>query len=191
MKTKVYQAPLEIKGDGASGEFRAIFARFNVIDHDGDVTVPGAFTDGQKVRIAYWGHRWQDLPVGRGEINSDGEKAWVDGRFFLDTQAGKETYQTVKNLAELQQWSYGFDVQESDPGTFDGKDVLFLRKLDVHEVSPVLLGAGIGTETVAIKRAKGASDDTEETEGQTGNGEPSGPPPCVLLAQIDIQLLEA
>lgn len=191
MQTKTFQAPIEIKADGDPGEFRAVFATFNVIDHDGDVTVPGAFTDGQKVRIAYWAHRWQDLPVGRGEIHADDEKAWVDGRFFLDTMAGKETYQTVKNLDELQEWSYGFDVLEAEPGTFDGKDVMILRKLDVHEVSPVLLGAGIGTQTVAIKRAdKSANDDANEGEGQTQTGEPSGPPPRVVLAQIDIQLME-
>ena len=38
--------------EGELGIFQAIFSRFNVIDKDGDVTLPGAFTDGQKVKIA-------------------------------------------------------------------------------------------------------------------------------------------
>lgn len=154
MLKKTYRSPIQLKADGEPGEFRAVFSTFNVVDHDGDVTTPGAFTDGQKVRISYWGHRWQDLPVGRGEIHQDEEKAWVDGRFFLDTDAGKETYLTVKNLEELQEWSYGFDIEKADLGEFEGQEVQFLRGLTVYEVSPVMLGAGIGTHTESIKATK-------------------------------------
>lgn len=168
MKTKTFRGPIEIKDDGQTGEFRAVFSTFNVIDLDGDVTVPGAFTDGENVRIAYWGHRWQDLPVGKGVIHADDEKAWVDGRFFLDTEAGKETYLTVKNLGELQEWSYGFDVEESSLGQFEDEDVQFLRRLTVHEVSPVMLGAGIGTHTESIKGRKAAlaSHSTPTTDAE-------------------------
>lgn len=162
MNKKVFQAPIELKEDGKPGEFSAVFSTFNVIDHDQDVTLPGAFSDGQKVRISYWGHRWHDLPVGRGVVHADDEKAWVDGMFFLDTEAGMETYKTVKNLAELQEWSYGFDIIESKSGQFEGDDVRFLSKMTVHEVSPVLLGAGIGTQTVAIKGT--SQEDPEEPE---------------------------
>jgi len=175
MKKKSFQAPIELKaeGDGEPGDFRAVFSRFNVIDHDGDVTLPGAFTDGQAVRIAYWGHRWEDVPVGRGVIHQDDEKAWVDGRFFLDTIAGKETYQTVKNLGELQEWSYGFDILEGEPGVFDGQDVNYLRRLTVYEVSPVLLGAGIGTGTTDIK-GRAAEGDGDEAKDEAGDSKSSG-----------------
>jgi len=205
MLKKTYRSAIELKEDGEPGEFRAIFSTFNAIDHDGDVTVPGAFQEGQAVRIAYWGHRWQDLPVGRGAIHQDEEKAWVDGRFFLDTIAGKETYQTIKNLDELQEWSYGYDIEMSDLGQFEGQDVQFLRQLTVYEVSPVMLGAGIGTHTETIK-GKGAggdgetgdSDNAGNEEGQTGSpapgagddGDLSGPPPRVVSTQIEIDLLE-
>lgn len=200
MKTKTFTAPIELKadGEGEPGEFTAVFSRFNVVDHDGDVTIPGAFKDGQQVRIAYWGHRWQDLPVGRGVIHQDGEKAWVDGKFFLDTIAGKETYQTVKNLEELQEWSYGFDVEEAEPGVFDGQDVVFLRRLEVYEVSPVLLGAGIGTGTTDIKdragsqsRSKADGDEGEvEPAGDGGEDKPSGVSPAVMLTQVEIIEME-
>lgn len=203
MLKKTYQSAIELKEDGEPGEFRAVFSTFNVVDHDGDVTRPGAFTEGQKVRISYWGHRWMDLPVGRGEIHADEEKAWVDGRFFLDTQAGTETYQTVKNLGELQEWSYGFDIEKAEPGVFDGQDVQFLEALTVYEVSPVMLGAGIGTRTEAIKgkEKEGGGDadsdnaGTDEGEagtgGDTGDGKPSGPPPQVVSTNIEIDLMEA
>ncbi len=215
MKIKTFRSPLVAKADGEPGEFRAVFSTFNVKDHDGDVTLPGAFTDGQKVRISYWGHRWADLPVGRGEIHSDEKEAWVDGRFFLDTEAGKETYQTVKNLGELQEWSYGFDILERSEGEYDGDQVQFLRRLDVHEVSPVMLGAGIDTRTTAIKEgrrnsgsdrdriqrihdltlelgAKCAEPDqnADDTDGKAREGTPSGKR-GTLAERIALELIEA
>jgi HK97 family phage prohead protease len=193
MNKKTYQSPIELKADGPDGSFRAIFSTFNVIDHDGDVTLPGAFEDGQKVRIAYWGHRWSDLPVGKGVIHADEEKAWVDGIFFLDTEGGRETYLTVKNMGDLQEYSYGFDILKSSFGKFEDQEVRFLETMVVHEVSPVMLGAGIGTGTVAIKSAgDGASDDADETdEGQTGDdGVPSGVSPQVILTQLNLDELE-
>jgi len=191
MKHKTFTAPIELKeDDNKEGTFQAVFSRFNVIDHDGDITLPGAFTDGQKVRISYWGHRWQDLPVGRGEIHSDDEKAWVDGQFFLDTEHGLETYKTVKNLQELQEWSYGFDVKESEHGEKDGTHVRYLKSLDVYEVAPVFLGAGIGTSTTMIKQKSDQEiekpDTIDNDEDQTDSGVSSGVSPSVVLVQLDI-----
>ena len=189
MKTKAFEARLKLLGE--PGEFTAVFSRFNVIDHDGDVTVPGAFTEGQAVRIAYWGHRWQDLPVGRGTIHADSEKAVVRGRFFLDTQAGRETYQVVKNLSpDLQEWSYGYDVLESEPGTFQGQRVTFLKRLTVFEVSPVMLGAGVGTGTTAIKSGSTAgAGDPRETMREVSRLWPmpasKGSSPRDVLAMLD------
>jgi hypothetical protein len=51
----------------------------------------------------------------------------------------------------MQEWSYGFDVLDYDFTTIDGQRVRVLKKLKVYEVSPVLLGAGIGTRTVTVK----------------------------------------
>jgi len=167
MDTKSFQGRLKLKEDGDLGEFEVVFATLNVIDQDGDVTLPGAFTDGEKVRIAAWGHAWGDLPVGRGEIYEVGDEAVCRGKFFLDTQAGKEHYQTVKNLGELQEWSYGFDILGSEPGKFEGEDVRFLKEMKVIEVSPVMLGAGINTRTNSIKGVKKAlpSHSTATSDG--------------------------
>jgi HK97 family phage prohead protease len=190
MKIKTFQSAMEIKADGQPGEFRAVFSTFNVIDKDRDVTTPGAFKDGQAVRISYWGHRWQDLPVGKGVIHQDEKQAWVDGAFFLDTMAGRETYQTVKNLGELQEWSYGYDVLDSSFGKFQEQDVRFLRSLDVAEVSPVLLGAGIDTRTERIK-GMGSDADHGQDRGESGDT-PRSPSPSlsVIRSQIEISLLE-
>lgn len=145
---------IDLKALGDTGSFEATFATLGVIDKDGDVTVSGAFQDGQEVRISAWGHNWGALPVGKGTIHADDTRAWVDGQFFLDTEAGLETYKTVKGLSSLQEWSYGFEVKDQSFGEFEGRQVRFLRALDVFEVSPVMIGAGIDTGTDIIKAAK-------------------------------------
>lgn len=149
MKRKTFTAPLELKADGKQGEFKAVFATFNVKDHDGDVTVPGAF-DEQKVVVEPWNHGWT-LPAGKGVIKSDDKEAWIEGEFFMDTEAGQENYKTVKNLGDQVKWSYTFNVIEGDRGMYQAEEVRFLRKMDVFGVGPVTRGAGIDTRTATIK----------------------------------------
>jgi len=99
--------------------------------------------------------------VGRGTIHSDGKEAWVDGQFLLETETGKEHYNTVKGMGDLQEWSYGFQINDSIPGQFDGQDVRFLRKMKVIEVAPVMQGSGVDTRTADIKAADKAVTRTE------------------------------
>lgn len=141
------------------GSFRAAIASLNVIDHDDDVTIPGAFKAGQPVRVAQAGHNWGLPTIGGGKIVTDAAKAYIQGEFNLKMTAGREHYESVKWDAEhdkLQEWSYGYDVVDSEMGQFEGKDVRFLKALDVIEVSQVMLGAGIGTGTENVKTAKDA-----------------------------------
>ncbi len=152
MVTKI----LKLEGkqeDQGEGKFRAVFATLNVVDHDGDIILPGAIEQGKKVRISAYNHSsWNgSLPVGKGVISEVGDKLVVDGQFFLDTQMGAETYKVVKNLEDLTEYSFGFDIDEMDYQQVGDKKVRLLKKLDVYEISPVLLGAGIGTGTVDIK----------------------------------------
>jgi hypothetical protein len=76
----------------------------------------------------------------------------------METDQGRNAYHTTKAMADLQEWSYGYQVLEGGPGAFDGKAVRELRKLDVFEVSPVLKGAGVGTGTLAIKSGRPEPD---------------------------------
>lgn len=135
------------------GEVSAVFSTYNVKDSDGDVTLPGAFTDGEEVVISAYGHTsWGGIrPVGKGRIRTTKSEAILDGRFFLDTTDGQETFSVVKALGGMQEWSFGYDVVDGSRGTFDGEDVQFLKKLKVFEVSPVLRGAGVNTRTLAVK----------------------------------------
>ena len=143
------------------GEFSAVFATFNVIDKDGDVTLPDAFDHGAELVVSAYQHgSWTGaLPVGKGRIRVTDAEAIVDGQFFMDTTAGRDTFAVVKALSEsgMGEWSYGFDTLLSDYGTFEGREVQFLKKLKVHEASPVMVGAGVNTRTLAVKAQKEAA----------------------------------
>jgi len=162
---------VEIK-DAEKGLVEAVFATLDVVDHDGDVTVKGAFSDGEQVRISAYGHKtWEGaLPVGRGVIRSGEKEVVLEGRFFMgsggDRGVGRDTFEVVKEMAELQEWSYGFDVLESTDEQIEEKAVRVLRRLKVHEVSPVMLGAGVGTRTLVVKQqAESFSDQAERVLG--------------------------
>ena len=99
------------------GEVEAVFATLGVIDLDGDVTKPGAFEEGAAVKISAWNHgSWgSQMPVGRGTIREQGDQAILTGKFFLDTQRGRDTFTTVKESGDLMEWRYGYDILESSP----------------------------------------------------------------------------
>jgi HK97 family phage prohead protease len=145
---KDIRATLKADEDGA---FRAVFSTFGVVDLDGDVTSPDAFTKGAEVWICAWGHNWGEPPVGVGVIDADETAAWVDGRFLLETPQGEAHYRTVKAGGSIQEWSYGFQVLQSHSDTVDDVEVRVLDEIQVFEVSPVHRAAGIGTHTEAIK----------------------------------------
>ncbi len=142
----------------SEGKVSAVFSVFNSLDSDGDVVEPGAIKSGFKSGNVpmVWAHKW-DMPIGKGYITEDKDKATFTGEFFMDTDSGKEAYKIVKNMGDMQQWSFGYRVNDSEYGKLkkDGsdseEDVRFLKDLTVFEVSPVLVGANQETYTLAIK----------------------------------------
>jgi hypothetical protein len=146
--------------DGAKeGDFLVAFAKADgtTVDRDGHITEPGAMPS-KTVPVSDYGHSsWPQkgarLPVGITEIGEDTttKEAVAQGRFFVETTHGRDAYLTVKGLGELQEWSYGYVVRRAERGKVDGKAIVRLKSLDVRELSPVLVGAGIGTRTVGIK----------------------------------------
>lgn len=163
----------EIK-DESKGEVEAVFATLNVKDKDDDVTFPGAFTNGQEVVISSYNHKsWEGaLPVGKGVISEIGDKVVMKGQFFMGTTAGRETFEVVKQLGQRQEWSYGFNVDDSERGEFKGESVRMLKKMTVFEVSPVMRGAGVGTGTTYAKADTSASG--RRREAANGEAEPDG-----------------
>ncbi len=147
---------VEVK-DADRGEVTAVISTFNEIDSDGDVTLAGAFEDGATMPISAYGHAsWAGaLPVGVAKLRQTDQEGIADGQFFMDTPEGKSTFTVVKRLAEmgLGQWSYGYDPVKHSFGEMAGRRVRYLEKIAVHEVSPVLQGAGVNTRTLSAKGA--------------------------------------
>lgn len=141
------------------GFVKAVISTFDIIDRDGDVVTAGAIPDGSEVKLCAWGHNWGTLPVGKGVINIVGNQAIFTGKFFLDTDAGIQTYKTVKNLDSIQEWSWGFKVKEFKYGDMDGQRVKFILATEPYEVSPVLVGANQETGTLEIKSANQVEED--------------------------------
>jgi HK97 family phage prohead protease len=156
--SEIKNIDLEFKADG-EGKVSAVFSVFNTLDSDGDVVVPEAIKSGFKSGSVpmVWAHKW-DMPIGKGEIKQDGDKATFEGSFFMDTESGKEAYNLVKAMGDLQQWSFGYRVNDSERGKFKSSDkevdARYLKDLSVYEVSPVLVGANQDTYTMAIKSNK-------------------------------------
>jgi hypothetical protein len=166
----------DIKFDDKAGTVSALFAPFNVVDKQKDLTLPGAFGD-QRVIIGAYGHSsWNGgldaLPVGKGRIFDDGEIGGVmEGQFFLDTSAGLETYKTVKNVGDLQEWSYSLPEIMSEMRTIDGETIRILKKITVNEVAPVLRGAGNGTRTLDVKDGNYPGRLIEQLEAVAGDAQ--------------------
>lgn len=173
MAVKQLQARVEVK-DEDKGEVDLVFSRFNVIDKDKDVTLPGAFTGmhGKSVPVSAYGHKsWEGkLPVGVAKISQTKTEAVASARFFLDTTHGRDTFLTVKQLhaEKLGEWSYGYRAEDYSFGDFKGTPVRFLKKLGVDEVSPVLVGAGVDTRTISAKGYVGENDEGRTVSGWSG-----------------------
>jgi len=171
--SEVKNIDLEFKGDD-DGKVSAVFSVFNTLDSDGDVVVPDAIKSGFKSGSVpmVWAHKW-DMPIGKGEIKQDGDKATFEGSFFMDTESGKEAYNLVKAMGDLQQWSFGYRVNDSERGAFEdeGKDMeaRYLKDLSVYEVSPVLVGANQETYTMAIKSNNELLKELAEEKGVLGH----------------------
>jgi len=145
---------VEIK-DEEKGIVTAAFAKLGVMDLDGDITLPGAFGS-QKVGVSAYGHNsWSGaLPIGRGSISEKNGEAVAELKLFMSTVNGREHFEVIKGMGDLQEWSYGFDVKETGEVTEELRQKgvrRVLKKLNVFEISPVLRGAGIDTRTTSVK----------------------------------------
>jgi HK97 family phage prohead protease len=169
MKDK-FNKSIEFKTiDEEKGKVEAVFSVYNKLDTDGDVVIPGAIKSGFKDNQVpmVFAHKW-DQPIGKGTIETDDNKATFKGTFFMGTEAGKEAYNLAKEMGDLQEWSFGFRINDYEVAPFkkDGideeVDVRYLKDLEVFEVSPVLVGANRETYTLAIKSGEDAVYESSE-----------------------------
>ena len=72
------------------GSGTAVFATLNVIDHDGDLTLPGAIGAQQVKMLA--SHDWRTAPIGYGNTREEGNKCLCDFEMNLKQAAAREWY---------------------------------------------------------------------------------------------------
>jgi hypothetical protein len=159
VQTKTTIGAVQVK-DEAQGLVSAIIATLGVVDSDQDITYPGAFKGNDLVDVSSYGHQiWTGgVPVGEGSIRETRKEAIVEARFYLETDEGRNTFNLIKARGARQEWSYGYDVLNApETVTVGGVQARALRKLAVHEVSPVWRGAGVGTRTLSAKARREAA----------------------------------
>ena len=162
MKTKqlkTSEVELVKADDGnLTGEIKAVIAKMDVIDHDGDIMSSGSVGKQEVVVSAYNHGSWGDflspgqLPIGEGRVYETNKEMRFEGKLFTDMAGAGETLKLLKNLGSKQEWSFSLHNVRGKAETVDEKDVYRIESVEVHEVSPVLKGASIGSRTLSVKQ---------------------------------------
>lgn len=156
MKTEIKSMLVEKMDDAGHGLAR--LATLSEVDHDGDTYTAGAF--GWKEGEEQWApmlpaHNRGAMPIGKVRVYEEGGVALAELHLNLDTAAGKDWQSHLKfDLAKgkaTQEWSYGFGIVDAAYEQRGDDRIRVLKRVDVHEVSPVVRGAGVGTATLAMK----------------------------------------
>ena len=169
MLTKTLDVEIKAIGDDDSGVFQAYASTFDVIDSYGDMVVKGAFLDsladygtkGEGIPL-YWRHRMDDPFLNLGatrEAREDDHGLWFEGQLELDEAAAARTYKLIKT-GRVRQLSFAYDIVEAawvDRKPEEGGSYYELRKLKIHEISVVPVGANQETEILAVKSARDAA----------------------------------
>ena len=144
-----------------AGKGLAQIAILSEIDHDGDTYEKGAFSwKGDQWCPLLTAHDRWGMPFGKARVYEEGDRALAELHINLETQVGKDWHAALKfDLAKgqsVQEWSYGFETIDADYKISGDSRVRVLKRLDVHEVSTVVRGAGRGTRTLDMKGIKAA-----------------------------------
>jgi HK97 family phage prohead protease len=170
MKTKTMSVQLKAI-DLEAGQFEGYAAVFGNKDSYGDIIVPGAFadtlaedygTEGKGIPT-YWCHDFKDPFKNIGSTLwavEDAKGLRVRVQLDTDTQFATQTLKLLKE-GRVNQMSFGYSVLEGAFVESEENGYYYeLRKLKLHEVSVVPIGANQETEILAAKA------DPEDAPGQ-------------------------
>ena len=186
MLTKTLDVEIKAIGDDGDGTFEGYASTFDVVDSYGDMVVKGAFLDslaeygakGDGIPL-YWRHRMDDpfMLIGYTlEAKEDDHGLWVRCQ-LLDTNSAKQVHALLK-AGLVKQMSFAYDIEEAawvERNIEDGGSYYELRKLKIHEVSVVPVGANQETEILAVKSARDAAIAALNTDSQEGVEAKSAP----------------
>lgn len=176
MHTKSFAAHVKADQASDSGEFEAIVSVFGNVDSYGDVVEPGAFAEslaewkasGNPIPVI-WSHQWGDPDSHIGEVIEAAELApgdprlpdaikangglWIKGRNDLSEPKAAKVHKLLKGR-RVTQFSFAYDIIDAASETVDGERVFRLKKLNVLEVGPTLIGVNRATDLLAAKAGK-------------------------------------
>lgn len=169
MKTETKNLTVERMDEVGHGLARIV--TLSAVDRDGDTYARGAFSwkDGGSQWVPILpAHDRKAMPLGKARVYEEGDAVYAELFLNLNSETGREWHAALKFDIEhgkaVHEWSYGFGVLEKSEERRGGEKVRVLKRLDVHEVSPVVRGAGIGTGTLALKALDTANDDDAPEE---------------------------
>lgn len=178
MKHKVFDLEgFKALKEEPEGTFEAIVAVFGNVDSYGDMIVPGAFTEslerwqasGRPIPVIY-SHQWENIDAHIGKVLEAKETSkglYIKGQLDLEEDFAAKVWKRMKN-GTLAQFSFAYDVLD---GGFVHKkegeqelDYYELRRLDLFEVGPCLVGANRETELLSVKDVLRAAQRLEQAQ---------------------------
>ena len=158
MEMFVKTAPLALKcpdpdSPDRTGEISMTVATLDVLDRDYEIIASGS-VGSQQVLISQWQHGLSrgELPIGRGTLYEADGLLKFDGQLNMELQAARDTWAALEPVADLVEVSFGFISKQRDFVQQEGAMAAIRHlSIDAKEVSPVIVGAGIGTGITGIK----------------------------------------
>lgn len=154
----------EITEDKNAGEgvFEALVAVFNNVDAYGDVILKGAFEDtlrsweesGDPIPVV-WSHDKNDPFSHIGAVAEAKETEtglWVRAVLDLENPKAAQVHRLLKGR-RVREFSFAFsyDPEDVSPAKRDGVEVRELKRLQLFEVGPTLIGANPATQLLSVK----------------------------------------
>ena len=169
MKTKQFSVKYRDDGNGTIEGYASTWIRQP--DSYGDVVKEGAFTESLKERWnggkgipMLWAHQMDNLAsyIGKADADED-EKGLHFVAEFDDTEEAQRVRQLYKD-GRLSKFSFAYDVLEAGPTTLEGGiKATELQKLDLYEISCVLVPANSDAGVLDIKTGRRNRKSDEDT----------------------------
>ena len=145
-------------GGDQPGYFKALVAVFNNVDDGGDRIIPGAFRKSLKSNPRppiIWSHQWQIPPIGQTLKARETESGLeIEGQLLLEDPgiSGQYANSVLSGFkaGALKEFSFAFDVTDSEEVEEKGKTVRELKSLNVFEVGPTLIGMNRETALLEV-----------------------------------------
>jgi HK97 family phage prohead protease len=167
--------PVQIKAvqDGASDGIVEMIVSTYGVDSWGDRVMPGAFADtlaawkakGDPIPFI-WSHRSEDPDMHVGVVLDAAERdadpatsppspagLWVKAQLDMDAPKAAQVFRLLK-ARRVTQASFAYDILDSATVKENGDTINELRKLQLFEVGPTLIGMQQETELLNVKDAK-------------------------------------